>query len=100
MPEQDEPPTKDVDVDAEMTETQDASAVSAPRNDNEASSGALDQDSAQPETQHATAWGLSPHNRKDVSLREFLSKMDDYAPIVRISPTNVEGKFDNTDISL
>ena len=25
--------------------------------------------------------------RKDVSLREFLSKMDDYAPIVRAPPT-------------
>lgn len=26
---------------------------------------------------------FSHQNRKDVSLREFLSKMDDYAPIVR-----------------
>jgi transcription initiation factor TFIID subunit 10 len=28
--------------------------------------------------------------RKDVSLREFLNKMDDYAPIVRSSPLSIE----------
>ena len=25
-------------------------------------------------------------NRKDASLKEFLSKMDDYAPIVKLTP--------------
>ena len=35
-----------------------------------------DLDEAIPEPKEAT--------RKDVSLREFLSKMDDYAPIVRL----------------
>lgn len=28
--------------------------------------------------------------RKDISLREFLNKMDDYAPIVRSSPLSIE----------
>lgn len=27
--------------------------------------------------------------RKDVSLRDFLSKMDDYAPIVRLQPFHI-----------
>jgi transcription initiation factor TFIID subunit 10 len=36
----------------------------------------------------ATAPGLEPRlpTRKDVSLREFLNKMDDYAPIVSLPP--------------
>lgn len=71
----------DVDVDAEMVDTQDDPAQ--PPNLNEISSTTLDHDYPQPETQPAAgAPGLAHHDRKDVTLREFLSKMDDYAPIV------------------
>jgi hypothetical protein len=45
------------------------------------SSSTLDHEPTQPETQPTSSL---PHmNRKDTTLREFLSKMDDYAPIVR-----------------
>lgn len=80
-----------MDIDAEMadTNTQEASTTTA-RNPNEVSSGTLDHEFTQSETQPATATattssGLPHHNRKDVSLREFLSKMDDYAPIVSVT---------------
>ncbi|KIW60751.1 hypothetical protein PV05_00944 [Exophiala xenobiotica] len=94
------PPPEDttaMDVDTEMADnTQDTTAngsseaapapAPAPRNNapNETSSGTLDHDFTQSETQPAetTTSGLSHHNRKDVTLREFLSKMDDYAPII------------------
>ena len=33
---------------------------------------------------------MPPPSRKDATLREFLSKMDDYAPIVSISPSPPE----------
>jgi hypothetical protein len=92
-----------MDVDTEMADnTQDTIAANggssepapapasaqAPRNNppNEASSGTLDHDFTQSETQPAettTTSGLANQNRKDVTLREFLSKMDEYAPIVR-----------------
>lgn len=81
----------DADVDAEMEDAQDPTtttnnnnnniaATSAPRNPNEA---VVDSEFTQPETQPTTTSGLAHQNRKDVTLREFLSKMDDYAPIVR-----------------
>lgn len=77
----------DVDVDAEMVDTQDEPAQ--PRNPNEISSTTLDHDDPQPETQPAPgASGLAQHDRKDVTLREFLSKMDDYAPIVCLATMN------------
>lgn len=78
---------KDVDVDAEMEDPPQASDL---RNPIDASSGALDleatQSEAPPATTTTTTTGLQQQNRKDVSLREFLSKMDDYAPIVRAPP--------------
>ena len=71
---------RDIDTDAEM---QDASTQDATIRLNESTD--LDM-TTQTDTQHApTGSGpsnLSHHNRKDVTLREFLSKMDDYAPIV------------------
>ncbi|KAK5560810.1 hypothetical protein LTR46_001118 [Exophiala xenobiotica] len=99
------PPDQDttaMDVDTEMADnTQDTTAANggssepapapasaqAPRNNppNEASSGTLDHDFTQSETQPAettTTSGLANQNRKDVTLREFLSKMDEYAPII------------------
>ena len=83
MPEAGESVLKDVDVDAEMEETQATANTSADRNPHEASSGTLENEFTQSETQPATTTGLPHQNRKDVTLREFLSKMDDYAPIVR-----------------
>lgn len=91
----------EMDVDAEMDDgTQDAStATAATQANNESSSATLDHDFTQSEAQPPTATGagatsatggtsggtgLLHGNRKDVTLREFLSKMDDYAPIVRI----------------
>ncbi|KIW99983.1 uncharacterized protein Z518_10911 [Rhinocladiella mackenziei CBS 650.93] len=82
MSEQGHPAMKDVDVDTEMEDTQDNTTTSATRNPNEGASRTPDHDFTQSETQPATASGLPHHNRKDVTLREFLSKMDDYAPII------------------
>ncbi|KIW64105.1 hypothetical protein PV04_09062 [Phialophora macrospora] len=71
---------RDLDLDAEMQDasTQDGAAR---QNDN------TDQDmTAQTDTQQRATGsapsGSAQHNRKDVTLREFLSKMDDYAPII------------------
>ncbi|ETI21136.1 hypothetical protein G647_07480 [Cladophialophora carrionii CBS 160.54] len=71
---------RELDLDAEM---QDASTQDAAARPNDST----DQDmTAQTDTQQPTTGsapsGLAQHNRKDVTLREFLSKMDDYAPII------------------
>lgn len=69
----------ELDLDTEMADTQET----APNDNVGTSSATLENEFAQPEAQMANAL---PHlNRKDVTLREFLSKMDDYAPIVRES---------------
>ena len=83
------PEPADMDIDAEMADTTQEASTTA-RNP-EVSSGTLDHEFTQSETQPATqaattTSGLAHHNRKDVTLREFLSKMDDYAPIVRSNP--------------
>lgn len=104
-------PTKELDVemdvDADMEDTQDATTASATTatkadntQNNESSSTTLDHEFTQSEPQPSapaaapdattatgttTGTGLLHGNRKDVTLREFLSKMDDYAPIVCIS---------------
>ncbi|KAK5048926.1 hypothetical protein LTR84_005347 [Exophiala bonariae] len=98
----------EMDVDAEMEDsTQDASTTTAAgkpnnsQNNNDSSSATLDHEFTQSETQAAASsgagagantttatggtsggTGLLHGNRKDVTLREFLSKMDDYAPII------------------
>jgi len=46
------------------------------------SSSALDHEYTQPEPETQPTVSASHQNRKDMTLREFLSKMDDYAPIV------------------
>lgn len=69
-------PTKEVDDDAEMEDTQE-NAVSQPQ---ENSSATLDHD-YNPAEAHPTT-SIANRNRKDATLREFLSKMDEYAPIV------------------
>ena len=73
-------PEIDVDIDAEMTDTQNASAPNA----NGTSSSNIDPDNP-PQTDNQPSTSAAHHNRKDATLREFLSKMDDYAPIVRPS---------------
>ena len=65
---------EDVEIDTEMADTQ-ANAGAA----NGAPSSNTDQDMQEAQPQPTAA----QHNRKDATLREFLSKMDDYAPIVR-----------------
>lgn len=77
--------TKDVEVDAEMEDiTQDAITSNAPGATNDRSS-TVDNDTATltaDPTQTQTQSTLPTQSRKDVTLREFLSKMDDYAPII------------------
>jgi hypothetical protein len=72
---------RDLDLDAEMQDasTQDAAAR---ENDNTDQDMTAQTETQQPATGSAPS-GTAQHNRKDVTLREFLSKMDDYAPIVR-----------------
>ena len=50
------------------------------KNAQEGSSSTLDNEAMPSDTQNIPA--LPHNNRKDTTLREFLSKMDDYAPIV------------------
>lgn len=64
------------DFDAEMDDPQEDTAAHT----QEPSSSTLDHEPTQTETQPTTS--LPNQNRKDTTLREFLSKMDDYAPIV------------------
>jgi hypothetical protein len=66
------------DLDADMEDPQE----DATTHTQDPSSSTLDHEPTQPETQPTNSL---PHlNRKDTTLREFLSKMDDYAPIVSI----------------
>jgi len=66
----------DRDLDAEMEDTQED--VTAHVQD--PSSSTLDHEATQTESQPTSS--LPHQNRKDTTLREFLSKMDDYAPII------------------
>ena len=67
----------DQDIDADMADTQDNST----KHGQDTSSSTLDHEpTTQTSTQPTTS---SPHhNRKDTTLREFITKMDDYAPII------------------
>lgn len=65
----------DVDADAEMVDTQANASATA----NGATSNP-DQDMQESQAPPTAA----QQNRKDATLREFMSKMDDYAPIVRL----------------
>ncbi|OAP57323.1 hypothetical protein AYL99_08061 [Fonsecaea erecta] len=73
--------TRDIDVDAEMADalTQDAPARQEENVDHDMTT---QTDTQQPGATATTGSGLLNQNRKDVTLREFLSKMDDYAPII------------------
>ena len=66
------------DLDADMDDAGADTAAQAP----EASTSTLDHEPMQTDMQPTTS-SLPHQNRKDTTLREFLSKMDDYAPIVR-----------------
>jgi hypothetical protein len=68
----------DADVDAEMMDTQGPPT----QNINGIASSKMDTDPPAQGTP-PTSSGTN-HNRKDATLREFLSKMDDYAPIVSL----------------
>ena len=68
----------DVDLDAEMADTQANTSAAA----NGATSNP-DQEMQDSEPAPATT---AQQNRKDATLREFMSKMDDYAPIVDFNP--------------
>jgi hypothetical protein len=67
----------DRDLDADMEDPQEENT----KQTQDLSTSTLDHEPTQTETQPTNS---TPHqNRKDTTLREFLSKMDDYAPIVR-----------------
>jgi len=65
------------DIDAVMEDTE---PIPPPNPDASASSATMDHEPSQPDAQPATS--AAQQSRKDATLREFLSKMDDYAPIV------------------
>jgi hypothetical protein len=67
----------DAGVDAEMTDN------TAPAAGNTLVNGASS--NADQDMTEAQAPSQPQHNRKDATLREFLAKMDDYAPIVSFS---------------
>ena len=72
----------DIAVDEEMTNAVDQPPSPLPNGTQDHSSSTMDHDyNPQPETQPSQS--APHHNRKDATLREFLSKMDEYAPIVR-----------------
>jgi hypothetical protein len=74
----------DIPVDEEMINAADPSASPLANGTQDNSSATMDHDyNPQPEAQ--ASQHASHHNRKDATLREFISKMDDYAPIVRAS---------------
>ena len=78
-PENLERDTADRGDDAEMGDTEEN--TSRPQ---ETSSSTLDHEFHPTDSQPITS---TPHqNRKDATLKEFLSKMDDYAPIVCMTP--------------
>jgi hypothetical protein len=64
------------DPDADMEDPQEDTTTHT----QEPSSSTIDHEPTQPESQPTSS--LPHQNRKDTTLREFLSKMDDYAPIV------------------
>jgi hypothetical protein len=69
----------DIPVDEEMTNAADAPISPLPNGTQDHSSSTMDHD----HNVQAQSSGNAPHhNRKDATLREFLSKMDEYAPIV------------------
>ena len=63
------------DMDAEMVDAQ-----QAPSRTVNGTSSNMNTDAPAAETQPTSSG--AHHNRKDATLREFLSKMDEYAPIV------------------
>ena len=65
------------DLDADMEDPQEDITTQT----QDLSSTTLEHEPTQTETQPTSS--LPHQNRKDTTLREFLSKMDDYAPIVR-----------------
>jgi len=69
---------EDVAQDTTSGTAQDPAARSSSTLDNEPTQPGTSTDPTQTQTQST----LSQQSRKDVTLREFLSKMDDYAPII------------------
>lgn len=72
----DQPVDQGADIDMSLTDFPDDRA----RNGQDNSASTLEHEYLQTETQPTTS--TPHHNRKDATLREFLSKMDDYAPII------------------
>ncbi len=94
---QDFPPTNTAypDLDADLQMEDDPTRDSQALQDQNASSSTLDHEhTTQNDTQQqqqptsSSSHGPAP-SRKDASLKEFLSKMDDYAPIVRPAITPI-----------
>jgi hypothetical protein len=81
--------TSDMPVDEEMTNAVDQPASPLPNGTQDHSSSTMDHD-YNPHPEGQTSQTAPHHNRKDATLREFLGKMDEYAPIVcdPIHPSN------------
>ncbi|RMZ75348.1 hypothetical protein DV738_g5517, partial [Chaetothyriales sp. CBS 135597] len=84
IPDQRPPPNElqETDVDTEMTDAQPRSQETV-----NGTASAMDADTQVSDTQRPAPAATSTstgayHNRKDATLREFLSKMDEYAPII------------------
>lgn len=82
MPQATEAAKDDVerDIDADMGDAREDDTTTHAQ---ETSTSTLDNEPMQTDTQPTSS--LPHQNRKDTTLREFLSKMDDYAPIVSAS---------------
>jgi len=78
-----EPQTQEKDIDASIEADINMSGTSHPNAMNLDVSGDLDPTSAPELDPVAPAPDPRVPTKKDASLREFLNKMDDYAPIVR-----------------
>lgn len=101
------PPTdpdvqNEFDVDAEMEDQTQGDTSATAQN---TSSATLDHEMGSTQQQDLDGSGatssLPQQNRKDVTLREFLSKMDDYAPIVSLNIPSIRSTdklYSHTDL--
>lgn len=83
------PPTGDdmeASLDAEMSQPADTSSHTM---DNSSATANMNMDGASDEPPAAPQIETRMPAKKDVALRDFLGKMDEYAPIVSLHPTRV-----------
>ena len=79
----------DMPIDEEMTNAVDQPASPLPNGTQDHSSSTMDHD-YNPHPEGQTSQSAPHHNRKDATLREFLGKMDEYAPIVCLTHPHLQ----------